>query len=117
MILQTIISLVIDVTLTVALTIVTFNVIVSNERINASVASIHCLTNTISESLHETSAYNDASIAVLNLKAKALAKDVSAQINNTSVAEHHAAQITYPADINAIDKMTVPPRLVFNPHC
>jgi len=28
-----------------------------------------------------------------------------------------AAQITYLADINAIDRITIPPRPVFNPHC
>jgi hypothetical protein len=117
MIVVTIISLVIDLSLTAALTIVTFNVIANNQKTNANIGSIHCLTNTISESLHEDSAYNDASIAVLNLKAKALAKDVSSQINNTSTAERHAAQLTYLTTINAIDRMKIPPRPVFDPHC
>jgi hypothetical protein len=117
MIVVTIISLVIDLSLTVALTIVTFNVIANNQKTNANIESIHCLTNRISESIHEDSAYNDASIAALNLKTKALAKDVSLQINNTSAAERHAAQLTYLTDINAIDRIKTPPRPVFNPHC
>jgi hypothetical protein len=117
MIVVAIISLLIDLSLTAALTIVTFNVITNNQRTNANVGSINCLTNRVSERLREASAYNDASIGVLNLKERALAKDVSSQMNNTSAAEHHAAQITYLADINAIDRITIPPRPVFNPHC
>src|SRR3984885_8550862 len=66
MILVTIISLVIDLSLTVALTIVTFNVIASNQKINVSFGSINSLTNAETKILHESSAYNDASIRVLN---------------------------------------------------
>src|SRR6202044_4141431 len=72
MILVTIISLVIDLSLTVALTIVPFNVISSNQKINVSFGSINCLTNAVTATLHESSAYDDDSIRVLNLKEQAL---------------------------------------------
>ena len=117
MIIVTIISLVIDLSLTVALTIVTFNVIASNQRINVSVGSIHCLTNAIAEVLPQRWASFETSIAVLDLKAKALAKDVSSQVNDSSAAEHHRAQIQYLADIAAASKIRIPPLPVFNPHC
>jgi len=117
MILVTIISLVIDLSLTVALTIVTFNVIASNQKINVSFGSINCLTNAVTKILHESSAYNDASIRVLNLKEEALVIDVSSQANNGSAAEHVASRTTYLADIAAINKIAIPPRPVFNAHC
>jgi hypothetical protein len=117
MILLTIISLAIDLSLTIGLTFVTFNVISSNQRIDASVGSIHCLANAIAEVLPERSAYTGTSIAVLNLKAKALARDVSLQVSNTSPAARHAAQIRYLADIAAANKIRIPPLPVFDPHC
>jgi hypothetical protein len=117
MILLTIISLVIDLSLTVALTIVTLNVIASNQRINVSVGSINCLTIAISGVMRRSSAYNDASIAVLNLKEGALLRDVSSQLGHVSAAEHHASQVRYLADIAAINKIAIPPIPVFNPHC
>ena len=117
MILVTIISLVIDLSLTVALTIVTFNVIASNQKINVSFGSINCLTNAVTTILHESSAYDDTSIRVLNLKEQALVIDVSSQANNGSTAEHDAARTRYLADIVAINKIAIPPRPVFNTHC
>jgi hypothetical protein len=117
MILVTITSLVIDLTLTVALTIVTLNVIDSNQRINASVGSINCLTHAIAEVLPQRWASFETSIAVLNLKAKALAKDVSSQVNNSSAVEHHRAQIQYLVDIAAVNRIKIPPLPVFNTHC
>jgi hypothetical protein len=117
MILVTIISLVIDLSLTVALTIVTFNVIASNQKINVSFGSINCLTNAVTTTLHESSAYNDASIRVLNLKEQALVQDVSSQANNSSAAEHVAARTRYLDDIAAINKIAIPPRPVFTARC
>jgi hypothetical protein len=117
MILVTIISLVIDVSLTVGLSFVTFNAIASNQRINASVGDINCLTNAIVKILPRRSSYTAASIAVLNLKAEALAKEVTSQVLNSSDAEKHAAQVQYLADIAAINKIKIPPRHVFSPHC
>jgi spore coat protein U-like protein len=117
MILVTIISLVIDLSLTVALTIVTFNVISSNQKINVSFGSINCLTNAVTATLHESSAYDDVSIRVLNLKEQALVLDVSSQANNGSAAEHVASRTRYLDDIAAINKIAIPPRPVFSAHC
>ncbi len=89
----------------------------NNQRINASVGSINCLTKAIAEVLPKRSAFYDTSIAVLNRKSAALSKDVSAQVTNSSAAARHAAQVRYLADIAAIDKTKIPPLPVFNPHC
>src|ERR1700722_8576823 len=117
MILVTIISLVIDLSLTVALTIVTFNVIASNQKINVSFGSINCLTNAVTAILHESSAYDNASIRVLNLKEQALVLDVSSQATTGSAAEHVASRTCYLEDIAAINKIAIPPRPVFSAHC
>ena len=117
LIIVTVMSLLIELSLIVALTIVTLNVIATNHRTSANVGSINCLTREITESLLQISAYNDVSIAVLNLKAKALAKDVTTQTENESVATHNMARIRYLADVAAIDKIKIPPRPVFDPHC
>ena len=117
MIIVTIISLVIDLALTVVLAIVTSNVINNNQKINASVGSIDCLTQAIAEVLPKRSAFYDTSIFVLDRKSGALAKDVLAQVTHSSVAARHAAQVRYLADIAAIDRTKIPPLPVFNPHC
>ena len=117
MIIVTIISLVLDLCLTVALAVVTANVIDNNQRINASVGSIKCLTKATAEALPERSAFYDTSIAVLDRKSTALAKDVLAQVTNSSAVERHVAQVRYLADIAAIDKTKIPPLPGFNPNC
>src|ERR1700722_7061150 len=117
MILVTIISLVIDLTLTVALTIVTFNVISSNQKINVSFGSIDCLTNSVNAVLHESSAYDDVSIRVLNLKEQALVLDVSSQAKKWSAAEHVASRARFLDDIASIKKIAIPPRPVFSAPC
>jgi hypothetical protein len=117
MILVTITSLVIDVAITVALAVVTSNVIDNNQRINASVGTIDCIIKDIAKVQRGRSAFYDTSIAALNRKSGALARDVSAQVTNSSAAERHAAQVRYLADIAAIDKTKIPPLPVFNPRC
>ena len=117
LILVTITSLVIDLALTVVLTVVTSNVINNNQKINANVGIINCINKAISDVLFQRSNFNNISIAVLDRKSEALARDVAAQVTNSSAAERYRAQVRYLADIAAIDKIPIPRPPVFNPHC
>lgn len=116
MIIVTIISLVIDVAITIVLAVVTSTVINNNQKINASVGSINCLTHAIAEVLPKRSAFYN-SMVVLDRKSEALAKDVLAQVANSSPAVRHVAQVRYLADIAAIDKTVIPSLPVFHPRC
>jgi hypothetical protein len=117
LIMVTFISLLVDLCLTVVLAFVTANVIGNNQRINASVESINCLTDAITDVLPKRSAFYDTNIAVLNRKSTALADDILAQVTNSSAAARHTAQVRYLADIAAINKTVIPALPVFNPHC
>jgi hypothetical protein len=117
LIIVTIISLVLDLCLTVALAVVTANVIDNNQKINASVGSINCLIEATARALPTRTISNNDRIAVLNRKDEALAKDVLAQVTNSSAAARRTAMVQYLANIAAIDKTVIPPLPVFNPHC
>ena len=116
-ILMIITSLVLDLALTAVLTVVTSNVIDNNQRMNANVGSIDCITKAIEDVQHGRSAFYNASIAALNRKSAALAKNVSVQVNNGSATERRKAQVQYLADIAAINKIAIPALPVFNSHC
>jgi hypothetical protein len=110
-------SLVLDTSLTVGLAIVTNDAIEKNHRINASIASIDCLTNGILENLNQRSDVNRTVVTMFDRELSALAKSVSAQVNARSEAERHWAQAQYLADIAKIKKNGMPSYPPFRPRC
>jgi len=113
LIIVTIVSLLLDISLTIALSIVTATVIDNNQKIDASVKNVNCLTYVVNE--HST--VNHLTISVLDQRISALAKSVSAQANASSAVERHRAQAQYLADIARINKIVIPPLTAFRANC
>ena len=112
-----VVSFLLDISLTVALTFVALSVGSSNTRTAQSLATGLCVEKALEDVLKERSAHYDAAIAQLNEVVAANQKDVTDQIASATPAGRLAAQAAYIAALKRIGVEKIPPLPTFNPHC